>query len=177
MGMVHCTRLPVQATADGSLYSAATRHRICKRLLAQLPVQDYRGGSRCQSAAALRRSMLWLCLITFNGAAADFLVLCLCRAAEEAASARQVLHLGRFFSPMDVTITATTWKQRQLHIQFQSHRSRCAYRLMHTTQRGVHLLWRHMGSTDEDCQLLRSQQGPSLLVASRSVATRQSVRD
>ena len=63
--------------------------------------------------------------------ACDSLVLCLCRVAEEAAGARQVLHLGRFFSPMDVTITATTWKQRQLHIQFQSHRSRCACRLVH----------------------------------------------
>ena len=70
--------------------------------------------------------MLWVCLSTHGSAAANFLILCLCRAAEEAASARQVLHLGRFFSPMDVTITATTWKQRQLHIQFQSHRSRCA---------------------------------------------------
>ena len=96
--------------------------------------------------------MLWVC------ATANSLVPCLCRAAEEAASARQVLHLGRFFSPMDVTITATTWKQRQLHIQFQSHRSRCACRPVVARSFAVEQR-QHMGCTGQDCQLLTSQQG------------------
>lgn len=153
-GFIHQTA-PVQATTGGSQRSAATQHQICMWLLT---VQVCSGGSRCQSAAAPGRSTLWVCLITLDSAAANFVVLCLCRVAEEAASARQVLHLGRFFSPMDVTITATTWKQRQLHIQFQSHRSRCACRPALACISAV-VAKAANGMQGSDCQLLSGRQG------------------
>ena len=118
------------------------------------------------SAAAPRCSMLWVC------AFANSLVLCLCRAAEEAASARQVLHLGRFFSPMDVTITATTWKQRQLHIQFQSHRSRCecCRVVVHSSAVAKAAHGVHRSSLPAAQKLA---EGPTLLATSGSTATRQ----